>query len=109
MTESLYVDRFYVMDPEFDDVLFSGAELREGMVVLLEDPLMRGDLDRQDVYSRNRRDECNRWCVVERLEVRPRPEFGSPLVRFLARYPDGTKRLRSYDASYGWIVKKGSM
>ncbi len=58
MTESLYVDRFYVMDPEFDDVLFSGAELREG---------------------------------------------------FLARYPDGTKRLRSYDASYGWIVKKGSM
>ena len=38
----MYVDRFYEMDPEFDDLIF-GSDLREGMVVLLEDSMFRGD------------------------------------------------------------------
>ncbi len=106
---SLYVDRFYEMDPEFDDILFSGAEVREGMVVLLEDCLLRADLSRDDIYNADRARECNRWCTVERVEVKPRPDCSSALLRFLARYGDGTKRLRSYDISYAWIVKKDSI
>jgi len=107
--EGLFVDRDYVMNPEFDEVLFSGTDLRVGMVVLIEDALMReGSFDRSS-YSEARRREANRWCTVERIEVRPRPEHGSALVKFLAAYADGTKCLRSYDASYGWLVKKDSV
>lgn len=105
---SLYVDKFYVANAEYEDIVF-GQDLRDGMFVLLEDDLMRQHLDSiGGDYDRARADEMNRWCEVTRLRVIPRPECASPLVKFVGVYPDGTMRVRTYDASYGWIVKKGA-
>jgi len=116
--QSLFVDRDYVMNPEDDDLLFDGTELRPGMIVLVESSLMKADIDGFDnKYDRKRILECNRWCEVVRVEIEPRfqeDEAGrtipsSPLVKFLARYPDGTLANRTYDASYAWYVKKFSI
>lgn len=100
---SVYVSRFYEMDPQFEDVIF-GADLRDGMVVLLEDHLLRGELDRMDEkYEMARVREANRWCTVTRLTR------SGPLVRFIGLYGDDTKLVRSYHADYAWIVKKDSL
>lgn len=102
-----YVSKFYVMEPQHDDLVFGDA-LREGMIVLLEDSLMRQDMNYvTSGYDLERADEVNRWCVVLDLKVIPRD--GSPLVRFVGEYEDGTKKVRTYDASFGWLVKKVSM
>lgn len=112
MTESgLYVDKFYEMDPAFED-LIPGLELRDGMIVLLEDHMMRGDIaHRESPYDISRLKEINQWCEVSGVAVVQRGhDCGySPLVKFLGLYPDGVKRPRTYDASYYWIVKKASL
>lgn len=118
MTESLFVSRDYIMNPEDDDLLFDGTELKPGMVVLLESSTMKGSPeDMNNEWSRKRYMENNRWCEVIRVEVRERfdhDESGrtvscSPLVSFMARYPDGTLAKRQYDASFAWYVKKFSI
>jgi hypothetical protein len=110
----MYVDRFYEMDAAYEDLIF-GDELCEGMIVLLEDSLFRGDPARAfsetDDHSRWERDKCkeiNRWCTVTRLLVTPRHD-AEPLIRFVGEYPDGTKRVRQYSASYAWFVKRESI
>lgn len=117
--DTIFVDKHFVMDPRFDDLLFDGTELREGMIVLIEDSLMRATVPvDEDSWDYDRALECNRWCTVGRIKITPRygrNEMGdavgesSPLVSFIAIYPDGTKRKRQYDASYSWIVKKDTM
>lgn len=119
MQETLFVPRDFVMDPEDDDLLFDGTHLKPGMVVLLEDSSLRGDpAEAINRYNKVRILESARWCTVLLVNVRPRYEhdqYGSvigpmsPLVEFLAEYPDGTKAKRSYDASYAWYVKKFSI
>lgn len=117
-TQSLFVERDYVMSPEDDDLLFSGTDLKEGMVVLIESSSMKGGPeDLNTTYAKKRYLEANRWCTVLRVEIRERVDRDqngrtipiSPLVSFLAEYPDGTKTKRSYDASYAWYVKKFSL
>jgi len=116
--QSVFVDKDFVMNPEDDDLLFDGTMLKPGMVVLLESSLMKGspsDLD--SPWSKNHYLENNRWCEVLRVEVRRRFDrdendrvvSSSPLVSFMARYPDGTLAKRTYDASFAWYVKKFSI
>ena len=108
--QSLYVSRFYEMDPTFDD-LVAGPDLRDGMVVLIEDHLMRGDVDRATgssdqhaaSYEMARVRENNRWCTVTRLTHR------GELVHFVGEYADGTKAPRTYNEAYYWLVKRASM
>ena len=106
-----FVSKFYEMDPEFDDLLPSGLYLRDGMVVLLEDHLLRGDEDRADSkWELARLREVNRWCEVSHVVVTPRHgDASGPLVEFIGTYPDGTKRKRAYAASYAWLVRKFSV
>src|SRR5690348_203673 len=108
MNTSLYVDRFYEMKPGFEDLRF-GTDLRNGMIVLLADHLLRGDPERmnENGYEAQRVKTVNAWCTVSELNVIPR--FGSPLIRFVGLYADGVKRIRTYDASYAWIVKLDSI
>jgi hypothetical protein len=111
----IYVDRFYEMDPEFDDLIF-GTELRDGMVVLIEDSLLRGDPERAfrgdtplgEKYEIARCREANRWCTVTRLSLAPRAGY-EPLVRFIGEYADGTKAIRQYSSDYAWLVKRASL
>jgi hypothetical protein len=116
----IYMDKHYAMNPEFDDLLPEGTDLKDGMIVLLEDSMMRGDVDRatRDKYEFERVSEVNQWCTVSNIKITQRWERddmgrvlseGSPLVSFIATYPDGVKRKRTYDASYAWLVKKASI
>lgn len=94
MTEDLHVAdsaKSYVAHESTDDIM-KGKDLRDGMIVLIEDPVMR--------YSAG----AGEWCEVTRLEVIPTRDW--PMVKFVGRYADGTMRVRSYAASYEWIVKR---
>lgn len=116
-TQPAFVAKFYEMDPDVDDLLPDGTHLRNGMVVLIEESLVRADETRcDDRWERPRLLEANRWCEVSYLTVTPRYDDSgfhcreiSPLISFVGVYPDGTKRKRQYDASYAWLVRKFSM
>ncbi|QCB93334.1 hypothetical protein [Cellulomonas shaoxiangyii] len=103
-----YVDRFYEMDPQHDD-LIRGSGLADGMVVLIEDHLFRADPDRISTgddwsrYEQHKARENNRWCTVSELH-RYRD-----LVEFVGLYADGTKVPRRYNESFYWLVKKASL
>jgi len=105
---SVFVDRFYEMDPEFEDLL-SGRDLKDGMVVLIEDYMLRGDpehLGSDNRYEQARIRETNRWCTVTNVRL----TYGQyPCVTFFAVYADGTKRKRMYAQEYAWIVKLDSI
>ena len=113
----MFVPRDYIMDPVHEDLLFEGADLREGMIVLIESSLIKENPERVDEWSRKRVMENNRWCTVLRVNVRERfdhDDYGhatrtSPLVEMLCEYPDGVKAKRSFDNSYAWIVKRDSI
>lgn len=118
MMETLFVPKDYVMDPVYDDLLFDGTEIKEGMVILLADSLHRPDpTDTINRWNHTRMLEGARWCTVLRVEITPRyaeDENGrvissSPLLQFLAEYPDGTKAKRTYCCSFAWYVKKFSI
>lgn len=110
------VSKFYRMNPETDDMISNGQLLENGMIVLLEDSMIRADPDSPlSKYEVHRAEETNRWCEVSELEIRRRFEHGetgyaigegSPLVTFVGIYSDGVKIKRSYDSSYAWLVKK---
>jgi hypothetical protein len=102
----IFAPRYYEQDPEFEDVLY-GTDLRDGMIVMLQDTFMRGDPARgtTDPFERQKLMSVNRWCTVTALRVHPRAGLG-PLVSFMGVYADGMKFPRTYDASYTWIVKR---
>lgn len=111
-----YTPMHYDMNPQTEDLISSGDKLENGMVVLLESSLVKESLSALgrpglgSEYALNRLKENNRWCEVTELQVTPRyGETNSPLISFVAVYADGTKRKRSYDASYAWFVKKDSL
>jgi hypothetical protein len=124
-TQTMFVDKFYVMDPEFDDLLNTGAELKDGMIVLIEESMSKTNLEFLNVvdsasyqYDYNRALENNRWCTVSQVSIRRRYDYdqygavigeSSPLISFIAIYADGTKRKRTYDSSYAWFVKKDTI
>ena len=118
MSTSLFVSKFYEMDPQFEDLLANGKDLKDGMIILLEDSMFRGDPDSTSPYEQEKVREINRWCTVSQVNIQRRfdtDELGrviqeaSPLVSFVATYGDGVKKKRSYDSSYAWIVKLESM
>lgn len=105
-TQPAFVPKFYEMDPEVDDLLPDGTCLRDGMVVLIEDSLIRADEERADSkWELARLREVNRWCEVSHVLITPRHDGSRPLIQFIGIYPDGTKRKRTYDSSYAWLVR----
>lgn len=92
----------YMMDPVTED-LIRGSDLKEGMVVLIEDPMVRddpSDLDKEDLrpYTIRRIHEASRWCMVTKLEQ-------GQILSFIGIYGDGTKMHRQYSDRYCWYVK----
>lgn len=119
---TMFVDKFYQMDPAFEDLLPDGTFLKDGMVVLIEDSLSRVEMDRaindDRGYDMSRARENNRWCTVSHVQFRSHPQIDyesgrsiglNHLVSFVATYGDGTKTKRTYNVSYSWIVKKDSI
>lgn len=104
-TEATVVPKFYTMDPDTEDLLRDGKYLANGMRVLVESPNDRGrpeEAEEKD-WMKDRVLERNRWCTVSNLESR------GNLIRFVAIYDDGTKRLRMSSFSSAWLVKIDSI
>jgi hypothetical protein len=99
--EPVFVDRYYRMNPEEDDLLPNGEALRNGMSVLIEDFRQREEIvpgirgAHLDSALRN-----SRWCTVANLNV------DGENISFIGIYDDGTKMQRLAPAYLAWIVKK---
>lgn len=98
----------YMMDPQEEDIIFSGDELKRGMIVLIEDYTLRdydGLKELSELSPRERREvrtSCY-WCKIEKIV------WEGGMVRFIALYADGSKVVRRYMQSHAWFVKKSSM
>ena len=100
-----FAPRVYPLDPDTEDLIF-GDQLVEGMVVLFEDSLLRGDanhIDTESPITRARTLETTRWCRVSSVRR------SGHIVVFIGEYADGSKLRRSYAQDYAWFVKKNSM
>jgi hypothetical protein len=103
MTENEYVDQYFKMDPETDD-LIRGYDLKDGMKVLIEDYNWR--MNTNETLSGGMKalaDIRNRWTTVTNLDVE-----GSN-VNFIGVYDDGTKATITRNENMGWYVKKDSL
>lgn len=103
--DNFYVDQYYVMNPETDD-LIRGDKLKNGMRVLLESSISRHPIDPKGKYTPEQLvslDKWNRWCVVSDLRI------GSRQTYFIGIYDDGTKFTFGRDLVNGWYVKKDSI
>jgi hypothetical protein len=92
----------YDMNPDTDDLLFDGTELRNGMIVLPESKAQRAQR-----YGSH----ADRWCRAERITIRPSTINGVPVkfLEFIGIYADGYKAKFSLGTVNSWIVKKDSI
>ncbi|WPJ30603.1 hypothetical protein [Streptomyces phage Psst4] len=106
MTEQ-FVPKYYVMDPEIEEIVFDGKSLADGMVILIADPNERArpEKDLDGDWGQDRLLERNRWCTISKVTV----EAEVNTLYFLATYEDGTQRKRSHSIQQSWIVKKDSV
>ena len=103
-----FVPRVFPMDPEKHELIY-GSELENGMIVLIEDSLVKKDAKNRPAdgstdtpvwtdYDESSFQQNNRWCVV--TDIRRRND----IVQFIALYSDGTKASRRFNESYCWFV-----
>ena len=101
-----FVERFYVMNPETEDVITKGLELKNGMVVLRENGSLRANLAELDLdWMRDRALTRNRWCTVTNVHY----VQDLKVVQFTGIYEDGTRRVRNSKLTDSWLVKKSSV
>jgi len=92
----------YVMNPAEDTILF-GDELRDGMLVMHEDWVLRGgSAVSEDEQLRNQR-----FMRVTRLRFVPGP--AGDLAVFIGEWVDGHQKVQRVAVTLGWIVKKASI
>jgi hypothetical protein len=104
------VGKYQGMNPETEDLLMDGTELRVGMIVLVES-FMRAGLTEMDDENYEWARRANRWCTVATVPQieRVRYKTTDDTVVFMGVYEDGTKARRSYMKSTAWLVKKSSI
>lgn len=95
------VDKYYEANNEFEYVLPSSKDLKDGMIVLTNEVELRQDTARwMDHYRMDRADAMNRWCEVTELDV------GDRIVSFVGVYANGIRELRWFTTDSSWIVKR---
>ncbi len=100
-----FVPLNYTNDPETEDLIF-GDELREGMVALCEDPLVRPNPDRYESagpHEQIRILEGARWARIASIRRR------GDILSVICEYHDGSKSARTMNVSFAWFVKKSSI
>lgn len=109
MSVTEFVSKYYEMNPETDELVPNGHGLKEGMVVLFDNCLLRNEprnentpksLLEENIYKTR---EKNRWCAVKDLE------YEGEQMSFIGVYEDGTTRRREFDVKEAWLVKKCSV
>lgn len=100
-----FVDKFYRMDPETEDLIAKSTGLREGMRVLIESNGLRQDTSTlNEDWKVSRAFENNRWCVVSEIH-----RYGAD-IWFTGVYDDGSKiRRGSFHVNTAWLVKLDSI
>lgn len=101
---SQFVDQYYRMDPETED-LFYGSELMDGMRVLTASFRDRADLRYADKGKGDAELALkrNRWCTVSKYRT------DDTEVSFIGIYDDGTKIIHTHSVTHGWLVKLDSI
>lgn len=102
------VPRYRRIDPE-REVMLRGAQLQDGMRVLIADPTRRAadtpprssSLALVAEHDHERR-TWNRWCVV-------RQPTGEARVSFVGEYADGDLQVRDYAGTTLWVVQRDSI
>jgi hypothetical protein len=101
---SQFVEKYYEMDPDTEDLLDNGSLVVDGMKVLIEDPKFRvgiPNIMKPEQISNAR--VTNRWATVEQTKIRDR------ILSFVAVYGDGVKRKVVHPVDLAWLVKKDSI
>lgn len=96
-------------------LFLTGDKLKEGMIVVLGDKLLREDPGKlspeypsrkhgfiPSEHDRARIETSARWALVTDLRI----VDGGRVVKFTAVYADGTMRERNYSIDYKWAVRK---
>lgn len=108
-TESEFVEKYYEMDPETEDLLDNGTLVVDGMKVLIEEPNMRQHISNNlELTSLDNARKMNRWATVLESKIKRKAE-GETTLSFVALYDDGIKRKMIVPVRYAWLVKKDSM
>lgn len=105
MLSTIFVGKYYAINPRSERVLPDGRSLKKDMIVLVDAIDLRENTCRE-LNSRQfkKASEMNRWCkIVEILRV---DEFW---ISFRARYADNTEIVRKIDVGFPWIVKIDSI
>ena len=97
------VGKYEVMDPRTEGLLFDGYELKNGMIVIIEDVELRFDVvDNPTSHQAHYLMIMNRWARISNVFVRGQK------VEFVATYEDGFTVKRTTDIGKAWIVKTSS-
>lgn len=100
------VNKWYKMDPKIEDLVYSTKDLRNGMVVLLENADMRASQqDMESEWGMHRALERNQWCTVTEF----RANNVTSTYDFTGVYENGSKIRRCYGYEHTWLVKKDSI
>jgi hypothetical protein len=112
---SEFIEQYYEMVPETEDVMPSGEDLEEGMRVVVEDPTSRKNLDELRYHIERgtafspallaTARMTNRWCEVTDVAIWDDEGY----ITFVGVYDDGVKRQRKHPIDTAWIVKKDSI
>lgn len=107
-----FVPKFFEMDPEKHDLYPSGHHLDNDMVVLLEAPSNRVNLQvhRDKILTDDMVRELalrwNRWVKITRIAV---ASSNGEMVTFVGEFPDGTKKQYVVNADMAWYVQLDSI
>jgi hypothetical protein len=108
MTELEYMDQYYQMNPETEDIVLSGNYLRKGLVVLVENSGYRLDPSRKNSLSKGEMELLrmrNCWAeIVSEIE-----SYSDGQVGFLAKYSDGIVKKVVVANTFAWLIKKASI
>ena len=102
-----YVDRYYQMDPETEDMVPSGDRLKNGMRVLIAQPSLRENVVPERLAQPDNVANAqvwNRWCIVTHVTT-----WSNSRVTFVGIYDNGVKLPRNVENQEAWIVKKDSI
>lgn len=98
-----FVDKYYEMLPDHEDLVFDGTLLRDGMTVLVGDERFRQDTTDTGLTERQKElaRRFNRWATISHVHS------DGDYVAFMAVYDDKTKKKIVVDIAWPWLVKLG--
>ncbi len=94
-----FVSKYTEMNPEFEDMMFDGSGLENGMIVLANSDMRRDVSEPLLPADFHHARKFNRWCEVSNLVK------NASGISFLATYEDGTKHRIDLSLNHAWIYK----